>query len=218
MESNIFNSSSSFIAFKTSKIETTCKATGRWTREEHQKFLDGVKKHGRNWKLVEEYIGTRDSAQIRSHAQKYFNRLEREFQFQIPKSQNAQELNKGSKRKYSDNSVSTYCSSFDTHSENNDIDSSLLQEISPYKIFDFNSNSYFVSMVSCKNYQNSNDTKLGDLVQISAMKNNSNSINQSKSFQLGEKWVSNPSVLKNLNALRKSSLEEEKCVKKIKIN
>lgn len=55
------------------------KAAGRWTKEEHQKFIDGLKKFGKNWKQVEEYVGTRNGAQIRSHAQKFFNRLEREF-------------------------------------------------------------------------------------------------------------------------------------------
>lgn len=33
---------------------------------------------GRNWKKVESYIGTRTGTQIRSHAQKYFNRRMKE--------------------------------------------------------------------------------------------------------------------------------------------
>ena len=36
-------------------------------------------KFGKNWKKVEEHIGTRSGAQIRSHAQKFFKRLEREY-------------------------------------------------------------------------------------------------------------------------------------------
>jgi SHAQKYF class myb-like DNA-binding protein len=54
------------------------KLTGRWTREEHQRFVDGLKKFGKNWKKVEEYVGTRTGAQIRSHAQKFFNRVLKE--------------------------------------------------------------------------------------------------------------------------------------------
>jgi SHAQKYF class myb-like DNA-binding protein len=55
------------------------KSAGRWTKEEHQRFIDGLKKFGKNWKQVEEYVATRNGAQIRSHAQKFFNRLEREY-------------------------------------------------------------------------------------------------------------------------------------------
>eukprot|EP00594_Rhizosolenia_setigera_P005392 CAMPEP_0178945358 /NCGR_PEP_ID=MMETSP0789-20121207/3690_1 /TAXON_ID=3005 /ORGANISM="Rhizosolenia setigera, Strain CCMP 1694" /LENGTH=711 /DNA_ID=CAMNT_0020625239 /DNA_START=304 /DNA_END=2439 /DNA_ORIENTATION=+ len=55
-------------------------STGRWTREEHELFLEGLKKHGREWKKVAEKITTRTSAQIRSHAQKYFTKLAKEQQ------------------------------------------------------------------------------------------------------------------------------------------
>jgi len=41
--------------------------------------MEGLKLFGKNWKKVEEHIGTRTGAQIRSHAQKYFNRLEKEM-------------------------------------------------------------------------------------------------------------------------------------------
>mmetsp|Transcript_28515 Transcript_28515/g.40066 ORF Transcript_28515/g.40066 Transcript_28515/m.40066 type:complete len:565 (+) Transcript_28515:439-2133(+) len=52
--------------------------SGRWTHEEHQAFLEGLKIFGREWKKVAERIPTRTSAQIRSHAQKYFSKLARE--------------------------------------------------------------------------------------------------------------------------------------------
>jgi hypothetical protein len=35
--------------------------------------------HGKDWKKVEDFIGTRTGAQIRSHAQKYFLRIEEEL-------------------------------------------------------------------------------------------------------------------------------------------
>jgi len=54
--------------------------TGRWTREEHEAFLEGLKMHGREWKKVAQKITTRTSAQIRSHAQKYFTKLAKEGQ------------------------------------------------------------------------------------------------------------------------------------------
>ncbi|KAE8896911.1 hypothetical protein PF005_g12388 [Phytophthora fragariae] len=51
---------------------------GRWTDQEHQSFLAGLRLYGREWKKVAAKIKTRTSAQIRSHAQKYFAKLARD--------------------------------------------------------------------------------------------------------------------------------------------
>ncbi|KAL4106129.1 hypothetical protein PRIC1_004183 [Phytophthora ramorum] len=51
---------------------------GRWTEQEHQSFLAGLRLYGREWKKVAAKIKTRTSAQIRSHAQKYFAKLARD--------------------------------------------------------------------------------------------------------------------------------------------
>jgi SHAQKYF class myb-like DNA-binding protein len=51
---------------------------GRWTKEEHNRFVEAIRAHGKNWKKVEEAVGTRSGAQIRSHAQKHFLKLEKE--------------------------------------------------------------------------------------------------------------------------------------------
>lgn len=37
----------------------------------------GLEIYGRNWKEISKYVGTRNGAQIRSHAQKYFLKLSR---------------------------------------------------------------------------------------------------------------------------------------------
>lgn len=52
------------------------KSFGRWTNEEHLRFIEGMKLYGRDWKLIEKFVGTRTGAQIRSHAQKFFNKLQ----------------------------------------------------------------------------------------------------------------------------------------------
>jgi SHAQKYF class myb-like DNA-binding protein len=60
---------------------------GRWTDEEHERFLEAYKLHGRNWKLIQKYIGTRSAAQARSHAQKYFAKIERAKNLKSPRTQ-----------------------------------------------------------------------------------------------------------------------------------
>jgi len=39
--------------------------------------MEGLRLFGKNWRKVEEFIGTRTGAQIRSHAQKVFNRFDK---------------------------------------------------------------------------------------------------------------------------------------------
>jgi len=46
-----------------------------WTKEEHTKFLQGLKSCGRgNWKEISSIIGSKTPTQTQSHAQKYFLR------------------------------------------------------------------------------------------------------------------------------------------------
>ena len=51
--------------------------TGRWTEEEHRKFIDGILENGNEWKKVQQIIKTRSSTQARSHAQKFFLRVKK---------------------------------------------------------------------------------------------------------------------------------------------
>ena len=57
--------------------------TGRWTNEEHMKFIDGILEHGNEWKKVQQIIGTRSSTQARSHAQKFFLKMKKEIRFEM---------------------------------------------------------------------------------------------------------------------------------------
>jgi len=50
---------------------------GRWTEAEHKLFLEAYEKYGKDWKKIQNYVGTRSSTQARSHAQKYFTKLKK---------------------------------------------------------------------------------------------------------------------------------------------
>ncbi len=56
-------------------VETGQEQTGRWTKEEHEAFLKGLKLYGKEWKKVAAKVKTRTVVQTRTHAQKYFQKL-----------------------------------------------------------------------------------------------------------------------------------------------
>lgn len=49
--------------------------SGRWTGDEHMKFVEAIKLYGRDWSKVQNHVQTRSSTQARSHAQKYFQKM-----------------------------------------------------------------------------------------------------------------------------------------------
>lgn len=48
---------------------------GRWSQSEHNRFVDGLNRFGKDWEKVQAVVQTRSLSQIRSHAQKYFLKL-----------------------------------------------------------------------------------------------------------------------------------------------
>jgi len=66
-----------------SRSEVPRENMGRWTQEEHELFLEGLKIHGKAWKKISEMVKTRTIIQIRTHAQKYFQKLEKAKQQQV---------------------------------------------------------------------------------------------------------------------------------------
>ena len=50
---------------------------GRWTSLEHFKFLEALKRYGKEWQKVQQHVSTRTSTQARSHAQKFFVKLDK---------------------------------------------------------------------------------------------------------------------------------------------
>lgn len=41
---------------------------GRWLPDEHERFLEALRIHGKDWELIKDHVGTRDAAHTRSHA------------------------------------------------------------------------------------------------------------------------------------------------------
>ena len=48
---------------------------GRWSKEEHDSFLEGLVLYGTKWKNLYKLIKTRSLNQIRSHSQKFFIKM-----------------------------------------------------------------------------------------------------------------------------------------------
>ena len=58
-------------------VESGREHTGRWTREEHEAFLLALQQYGKEWKKVAAKVKTRTVVQTRTHAQKYFQKLQK---------------------------------------------------------------------------------------------------------------------------------------------
>ncbi|KAL9236041.1 hypothetical protein vseg_010751 [Gypsophila vaccaria] len=62
---------------KARKPYTITKSRESWTDEEHDKFLEALQLFDRDWKKIEDFIGSKTVIQIRSHAQKYFLKVQK---------------------------------------------------------------------------------------------------------------------------------------------
>ncbi|CAH8323765.1 unnamed protein product [Eruca vesicaria subsp. sativa] len=64
-------------ATKIRKPYTIKKSRENWTEQEHDKFLEALHLFDRDWKKIEAFVGSKTVVQIRSHAQKYFLKVQK---------------------------------------------------------------------------------------------------------------------------------------------
>ncbi|KAL2967199.1 hypothetical protein AAZX31_16G162500 [Glycine max] len=64
-------------AKKIRKPYTITKSRENWTEPEHDKFLEAIQLFDRDWKKIEAFVGSKSVIQIRSHAQKYFLKVQK---------------------------------------------------------------------------------------------------------------------------------------------
>ncbi|URD97853.1 Myb-like DNA-binding domain [Musa troglodytarum] len=69
--------SSEDAAKKVRKPYTVTKSRESWTEQEHDKFIEALQLFDRDWKKIEAFIGSKTVIQIRSHAQKYFLKVQK---------------------------------------------------------------------------------------------------------------------------------------------
>ncbi|KAK8466313.1 hypothetical protein PHAVU_008G059000 [Phaseolus vulgaris] len=62
---------------KVRKPYTITKSRENWTDTEHDKFLEALHLFDRDWKKIEAFVGSKTVIQIRSHAQKYFMKVQK---------------------------------------------------------------------------------------------------------------------------------------------
>ncbi|XP_050235727.1 protein REVEILLE 6-like isoform X2 [Mercurialis annua] len=62
---------------KIRKPYTITKSRENWTEQEHDKFLEALQLFDRDWKKIEAFVGSKTVIQIRSHAQKYFMKVQK---------------------------------------------------------------------------------------------------------------------------------------------
>ncbi|KAK8504142.1 hypothetical protein V6N12_005681 [Hibiscus sabdariffa] len=62
---------------KIRKPYTITKSRESWTEQEHEKFLEALQLFDRDWKKIEAFVGSKTVIQIRSHAQKYFLKVQK---------------------------------------------------------------------------------------------------------------------------------------------
>ena len=111
--------------------------TGKWTDEEHEKFIEGILNYGNEWKKVQQIIKTRSSTQARSHAQKFFLRIKKLINNSEEKGNNKKSKEKNFDKILSQVLPKKYAKNL-TENQKEKLLSAISSNIKPEENFDFN--------------------------------------------------------------------------------
>ena len=85
---NTLNSNKIILDSKKEKEDEFKFNSGRWSDDEHKRFLEGILTYGNEWKKIQNIIKTRSSTQARSHAQKFFLKIKKDLKLSNNKNKN----------------------------------------------------------------------------------------------------------------------------------
>ena len=85
---NTINSNKITLDSKKEKEDELKFNSGRWSDDEHKRFLEGILTYGNEWKKIQNIIKTRSSTQARSHAQKFFLKIKKDLKLSNNKNKN----------------------------------------------------------------------------------------------------------------------------------
>ena len=53
---------------------------GRWTEDEHERFINALRKYGKDWGMIQREVKTRKITNIRAHGQKFLLKLVKDME------------------------------------------------------------------------------------------------------------------------------------------
>ena len=133
---NTLNSNKIILDSKIEKEDDLKFNTGRWSDDEHKRFLEGILTYGNEWKKIQNIIKTRSSTQARSHAQKFFLKIKKDLKLSNNKNNNMK-LNYNTNDINDNFSIKYFFDILNDNETNNNIKNVKLCNEQKEKIFNF---------------------------------------------------------------------------------
>ena len=133
---NTINSNKIILDSKKEKEDEFKFNSGRWSDDEHKRFLEGILTYGNEWKKIQNIIKTRSSTQARSHAQKFFLKIKKDLKLSNNKNKNFK-INNNTNEINDNFSIKYFFDILNDNETNNNIKKLKLCNEQKEKIFNF---------------------------------------------------------------------------------